>query len=113
VQRYDVVALLCSNGVLTAEQQVIASLLQIQEKPILDECLKSGDPAATISAVYQNNAADCKKWSTLTVGNVNAFLDGLTEVSKRKDQVELFRELLDGRATAQDVFWIVRLIKVG
>lgn len=73
--------------------------------------LKEGDVSETIQLFFEKNTAvkPCKK-STLTVEQVEEFLENLSKLTKEEDQINHFSEIVP-ICTAGDLKVIIRLIK--
>ena len=96
--------------------KIFASVLCGVQKPRSGESLedlnaelnKSGDASMVCCAAW---ARKSQKWSTFTLKDVDEFLESLTQLTKKAEQIAAFSEFLEGKATSDDVKWLVRLIK--
>ena len=89
--------------------KVIAGTLGEDEASLVSKLLKSGDASKTASQAWSQRD-DVPKKSTLTLSQVDEFLDSLVAVTKKADQVQLFTKRLWHKATSSDVLWLCRLI---
>ncbi|XP_037523328.1 DNA ligase 3 [Rhipicephalus sanguineus] len=73
------------------------------------EDLEQGDVARTVGAFFEKYGSPASK-STLTMQDVDAYLERLSRLTREDDQTQLLRHL-SARCTANDLVMIVRLIK--
>lgn len=73
------------------------------------EDLEQGDVARTVGAFFEKYGSPADK-STLTMQDVDAYLERLSRLTREDDQTQLLRSL-SARCTANDLVMVVRLIK--
>lgn len=73
------------------------------------EDLEQGDVARTVGDFFERYGSPAKK-STLTLQDVDAYLDRLSRLTREDDQTQLLRHL-SARCTSNDLVMIARLIK--
>ncbi|XP_067217037.1 DNA ligase 3 isoform X2 [Linepithema humile] len=85
--------------------------LLLQDEDEMLEHLEQGDVAETISVFFENSSvvSPCAK-STLTIQDVDLFLERLSHLTKEEEQIQHFRFILD-KCTFNDLKMIIRLIK--
>lgn len=73
------------------------------------EDLEQGDVARTVGTFFEKYGSPADK-STLTMQEVDAYLERLSRLTREEDQTQLLRHL-SARCTANDLVMVVRLIK--
>ncbi|XP_060525174.1 DNA ligase 3 [Cylas formicarius] len=88
------------------------SKMFLEDQDEMLEHLEQGDVSETVSHFYSHS----KKWkhspkdSTITVQNVDTFLEYLSKLTKEEDQINHFEKILP-KLTSNDLKTIIRLVK--
>ncbi len=56
------------------------------------------------------SGGDAQQWSSLSLAEIDSFLDTLTGLTKQAEQVAAFEKLLAGKGHVEDVRWLCRLV---
>jgi hypothetical protein len=89
--------------------KIFAAMLEADSEKAEKKLLLGGD-ASEVCAELWSSGGDAPKLSSFSLAEIDKFLESLTELTKQKDHVQAFEKLLSGRAIAEDVRWLVRLI---
>ncbi|XP_055381243.1 DNA ligase 3 [Condylostylus longicornis] len=90
--------------------KLFSKIFRANQKDMLTD-LENGDVSETLKKYFElSEKIIPKKSSSLTLQDVDKFLDELSEITKEDDQIELF-SIFCRRATINDLKMVIRLIK--